>query len=241
MFQRLRNRIHVTPSTVIATVALVFAMTGGAYAAGHYLINSTKQISPKVLKQLKGAKGANGAPGANGAQGLAGAAGPQGPGGAAAAKGETGAPGAKGETGAPGAKGETGTAGTNGATGSPWTAGGTLPTGKTEMGTWALTVPPANPTLAGTFPIAAISFVIPLESAPSAHLLAPEAPSTAECPGTAEEPKAAEGQVCIYELAQLDARSISPNSRAYGVVLVGEPGIDAPGGVAFGSWAVTAE
>ena len=35
-------------------------MSGGALAATHYLINSKKQINPKVLKQLKGNKGATG-------------------------------------------------------------------------------------------------------------------------------------------------------------------------------------
>jgi hypothetical protein len=42
MFQGLRRRI--TPSMLISTLALVFAMTGGAYAAKHYLITSMKQI-----------------------------------------------------------------------------------------------------------------------------------------------------------------------------------------------------
>src|SRR5450759_3972001 len=96
MFSAIRTRIHLTPSTVIATLALVFAMTGGAYAASKYLITSTKQISPKVLKSLKGKAGK---PGANGAQGLAGAAGPQGPGGAAGAKGAPGAAGGGGKAG----------------------------------------------------------------------------------------------------------------------------------------------
>jgi hypothetical protein len=56
-------------------------MTGGALAANHYLINSTSQINPKVLKKLKGATGktgAAGAPGPAGAAGAAGGAGPQG-------------------------------------------------------------------------------------------------------------------------------------------------------------------
>lgn len=162
MFSAIRKRF--TYANVAMTLALVFAMTGGAYAAKHYLITSTKQISPKVLKQLKGAKGANGA---NGAAGVAGAQGPQGP---AGVKGETGP---KGETGAKGEQGIQGSPGTNGASvtntkvepgepeceerggakfkvasgaptfacngkqGSPWTAGGTLPSGATETGNWS--------------------------------------------------------------------------------------------------------
>ena len=38
----------------MATLALVFAMSGSAIAASHYLVNSTKQISPKVLRKLAG-------------------------------------------------------------------------------------------------------------------------------------------------------------------------------------------
>ena len=74
MLSALRKRLHLTPGTVIATLALVFAMTGGAYAAGKYVITSTKQISPKVLKSLKGATGKAGATGATGATGPAGSA-----------------------------------------------------------------------------------------------------------------------------------------------------------------------
>jgi hypothetical protein len=33
-------------------LALVFAMSGGALAAKHYLVSSPKQISPKVLKSF---------------------------------------------------------------------------------------------------------------------------------------------------------------------------------------------
>jgi hypothetical protein len=48
---------RITYANVAATLALVFSMSGGALAATHYLINSTKQISPKVLKKLKGPRG----------------------------------------------------------------------------------------------------------------------------------------------------------------------------------------
>ncbi len=83
-------RKRITYANVAATLALVFSMTGGALAAKHYLINSTSQISPKVLKKLKGATGktgAQGAPGAAGAQGKEGGTGKTGePGPAGSAK-----------------------------------------------------------------------------------------------------------------------------------------------------------
>jgi hypothetical protein len=86
-------------ANVAATLALFFAMSGGALAAKHYLISSTKQLSPKVLKALKGHDSGHGATG------------PQGP------KGEPGTPGPKGETGPKGGKGESGSKGSTGATG----------------------------------------------------------------------------------------------------------------------------
>ncbi len=77
MEQHLLSKIRrrVTYANVAATLALVFAMSGGAYAATHYKITSTKQISPTVLKSLKGAKGARGPAGPAGAAGAPGAPG----------------------------------------------------------------------------------------------------------------------------------------------------------------------
>jgi len=91
MFSAIRKRF--TYANVAMTLALVFAMTGGAYAAKHYLITSTKQISPKVLRQLKGKTGKTGVAGANGANGTNGAQG------AAGANGKDGANGANGKDG----------------------------------------------------------------------------------------------------------------------------------------------
>jgi hypothetical protein len=65
-------------ANVTATLALFFAMSGGALAAKHYLINSTKQINPKVLRALRGKTGPPGPAGALGAQGKEGAAGKEG-------------------------------------------------------------------------------------------------------------------------------------------------------------------
>jgi hypothetical protein len=211
MFQALRKRIHLSPATVIATIALVFAMSGGAYAAGKYLITSTKQISPKVLKSLQGKAGARGAIGPQGPAGTAGTGspgsqGPAGPGGPGGPKGETGAPGA------PGANGKNGA---NGKEGSPWTAGGTLPSGKTETGVW-IGVPGAASSQTPT----PISFPIPLaeplqwgEGAPGepedqVHYINPsgkevtaikvEVVSHPACPGTVAKPEALPGNLCIY-------------------------------------------
>lgn len=71
-------RKRLTYANVAATLALVFAMSGGALAAKHYLITSTKQISPKVLKKLKGKTGKTGVTGKEGAQGKEGVAGKNG-------------------------------------------------------------------------------------------------------------------------------------------------------------------
>jgi hypothetical protein len=65
-------RKHLSYANVVATLALLFAMSGGALAANHYLINSTKQINPKVIKKLKGNRGARGAQGVAGPGGLVG-------------------------------------------------------------------------------------------------------------------------------------------------------------------------
>ena len=61
---------------VVACLALFVASTGTSIAASHYLITSTKQIKPSVIKKLKGAKGPRGTQGIQGAQGDQGPAGP---------------------------------------------------------------------------------------------------------------------------------------------------------------------
>jgi hypothetical protein len=77
-------------------LALVFAMSGTGLAAQHYLINSTKQINPRVMKALRGNKGAAGPTGLQGKEGPAGksAEGPAGNTGATGNDGPTGAAGA---------------------------------------------------------------------------------------------------------------------------------------------------
>jgi hypothetical protein len=204
MFSALRKRFHVTPATVIATLALVFAMTGGAYAAKRYLITSTKQISPKVLKALKGANGKNGAPGP---AGLAGAAGT----GTAGAQGAAGPAGAKGETGAAGAAGAKGEAGVKGANGTNGTTGftETLPSASTETGAWSIST--SNEELV----VSAISFAIPLKSPlvgeSTVHYVGP-GHTDAACPGTASVPKANAGNLCVYQ-SFVEGVQLAPSSE----------------------------
>src|SRR5256885_195574 len=93
------QRCADTSTTQTSSLALFFAMTGGALAAKHYLINSTKQINPKVLKKLKGRTGRTGATGKEGPAGREGPAGPIGKEGRAGPRGPVGKEGKDGEPG----------------------------------------------------------------------------------------------------------------------------------------------
>jgi len=197
MFHAIRRRINA--AGILAVIALVLALTGGAYAANRYIITSTKQISPKVLKALKGKNGKNGA---NGAPGAAGPAGPTGPGGAqgvAGAKGETGASGSAGEKGKEGPPGPPGAPGAEGEEGPPGPFTETLPSGATETGAW---IAPANST---TEEFATISFTLQLETPLDAshvhYITVPEQEKElpAGCGGTAQEPVAEPGFLCVFE------------------------------------------
>jgi hypothetical protein len=90
-------RKHLNPATAIAFLALILALTGGAFAATGGGNHPT--LTASAAKAKKGPRG------------------PQGPAGPAGKTGATGATGAAGATGPAGAKGETGAAGAAGATG----------------------------------------------------------------------------------------------------------------------------
>ena len=94
MLPRMRKlKPRLTYANVAATLALVLSMSGGALAASKYVINSKKQINPKVLKALKGTQGTRGGAGATGATGPQGKEGPggsQGPEGKQGPQGEAG-------------------------------------------------------------------------------------------------------------------------------------------------------
>ena len=84
---RHRGGLRLKYANIVATIALLLSLSGTAVAASHYLITSTKQISPSVLKALKGARGRQGPQGLTGASGMPGTAG------RAGAPGPAGAPG----------------------------------------------------------------------------------------------------------------------------------------------------
>lgn len=187
MYSALQKRFG-TAGLVVAIVALIAALAGGAWAASGGLSGKQKTEVEKIAKRFakKGPAGAPGAPGS------AGPTGPQGP------KGDPGAPGEAGKE------------------GSPWTAGGTLPSKKTETGTWSLAREEAESLGSITIPI---SFPIPLKTAlgePEVHLIAPTGEelflegieikqrtptgcgSALNPPGTAANPAAAPGNLCVY-------------------------------------------
>lgn len=158
-----RLRKHLTPATGLALLALVFAITGGAFAAtgggnsSHGTLTASAAKSKAKAKAKAGPRGPagpagkNGTNGTNGAPGATGPAGPQGPAGAAG----SGTPGPKGENGTngtsvtsvPASKAECESGGVkytpggkvcNGATG--YTK--TLPEHQTEMGAWTISPVP---------------------------------------------------------------------------------------------------
>ncbi len=250
MLSALRKRVHLSPATAIAFLALVFAITGGAFAAtggngggsSHATFIASAAKSKSKVKAKVGPRGPAGPAGKNGANGAQGSAGPAGPQGA---KGENGAPGAPGEKGTNGADGKsvqtseftgtkepsskpcTGAGGSefevegsgkityacNGGAGSGGGYPETLPSGKTETGTWSTHAKTYLPEKAAhQETTTSISFPIPLPE-PSEHAKAakieyvnvaynsktePEPTGNANCPGFDPAPEAAKGYLCIY-------------------------------------------
>ena len=77
-------------ANIVAWLALFVAMGGTSLAAKSYVISSTQQIKPSVLKKLKGRNGQPGAKGSPGAEGKAGPEGKVGPEGKAGPEGISG-------------------------------------------------------------------------------------------------------------------------------------------------------
>ena len=316
--KRLRHPIRAirepfgTAGLLVAIVALVFALAGGAYAANN--------LGATASKAKAGPRGKTGKTGPAGPAGPAGATGPAGP---AGAKGE---PGASGSPGSPGASGESVTIAKkgectefsnksgsgkacNGAPGPEGNIKATLPSGSTETGAWAVGQIAGNSGGNNT-QFDSISFNIPLETpienaeqcgesgkpACQVHYLGTavveklgehktgpgagelcEGESGSElascegfyqalgpaCPGNSENPKAAEGNLCVYEGFGTGLKSeptATPGVKAVadvggpgslsglfgqgavrtGALLAVFPEKETPEVEAFGTWAVTA-
>jgi Collagen triple helix repeat (20 copies) len=187
-------------ANVTATLALAFSLTGGALAASHYVISSTKQISPRVLKQLRGETGAAGA---LGAQGSAGPAGKDG------GEAREGPPSWQGPPGREGQQGKDGPAGREGPPGTAGPIPSTLPSGKTLKGSFGgagAAVTETNNAVELT-----ISYPFPLAASPAAEVVQEGGPPTENCPGTAAAPSAIAGHLCVYVGSghQVDTKTVS--------------------------------
>ena len=264
MISLVRNRLGIPG--LIAIIAMVFAMGGAAYAAKKYVITSTSQIKPSVLKKLKGKRG------------------PQGPAGTNGTNGKDGANGINGAPGAPGADGasvallnESPANCTEGGftyevegsgeenevcNGSPWTGGGVLPAGKTETGTYGVIghfvknysengSGELESTTSASPMTAPISFTLPVDPAPTVVYVA-DGGSDPNCPGIQGGVATAEsGFLCVYEAKETNPNQPTPffsPGMTFGEAL----GADPMGTVGFtecnaatctwvGAWAVTAE
>ncbi len=110
MFSSIRK--HLNPTTVLACAALVFAMTGGAFAAtggsggrgsssgpSHATLTATAAKSKAKSKTKAGPKGPAGPAGKNGTNGTNGAPGATGPAGPQGTAGDNGSNGSNGEPG----------------------------------------------------------------------------------------------------------------------------------------------
>lgn len=168
----------------------------------------------------------------NGGSNHATASAKKGPRGPRGKTGATGPAGAQGPVGPVGPKGDTGSPGSNGKNGEPGPLLETLPGGKTMTGHW---------TAEGEFAGATISYPFKLGTAiGSANivLLKEGEVETTDCPGTLQAPKAAAGKLCLYtSLGEAEALGFAgfPLSTPSGATV----GIKS-GGLAYGTWAVTA-
>jgi hypothetical protein len=222
MYQRYKERFG-TAGVVLGVIAIVLAIGGSAIAASGLNGKQKKEVE-KIAKKYAGKNGAPGAPGTPGTNGTNGT------------NGKDGAPGAKGENGTNGTNGTnaegtsfTGEKAVGSVTckeggvevksakpttavcnGSPWTAGGTLPSGKTETGTW--NVAQFELPISTTDRLASISFPIPLPSSvEGVYLNAEETANEAETEGCKWEqgnanakPEAPKGKLCVF--AQIEVK-----------------------------------
>jgi hypothetical protein len=238
-----------TAGLIVAIVALIMALTGAAFAAGGLTGKQKKEVE-KIAKKFAGKNGTNGTNGAPGAPG---------------SKGDAGAPGTAGTPGTPGAAGESVTVASasvvecpqggtkfSNKTGTGHACNGTtgftetLPSGKTETGTWSVVVPPIKESF--SIPVA-ISFPIPLAHPGKAFFFTAAEVAAEEFgkggPEGPEETGCVVGEAgcrdtgCRWEMANPDARPKATTSGTlcvftqFGELELGSYFFQAPG--SFGS------
>lgn len=261
MFSKLREHFG-TAGLIVAIVALVAALGGGAVAAtggsagsgsGSAGSNDSKASSgsSEASASATGKRGPAGKRGPKGATGPAGPAGPTGP------KGDTGA---KGDTGPKGDTGATGPIGPEGPTGPAGSIAPTLLAGQTETGSWAVLAAAETSFLPISLPIPLAS---PLGITQVHYILSngkerifttppgfAEVDST-KCLGSAASPSAVSGHLCVYESFRIDMEP--PSNLAIHKLVGGDPGANVSGSYLevfktgdagsepkmAGSWAVT--
>jgi hypothetical protein len=249
LYHRFHQRCG-SAGVVLGVIALLLALTGGAFAAGGLTKSQEKQVK-KIAKKFAGKNGAPGAPGA---------VGPQGPKGDPGPKGDTGAPGAAGQDGQDGAPGAAGPQGPPGPLLTELTSGDSL------TGFWG-----ARGSGEVTHFSDAVSFTFPLSAAPTLYLIKPSGtegvfrtpsttpafgvdigPLTSEqiednCPGSPTSPTSTSGFLCVYTSVE---NGLEPNTfglfqqgnpTPFGVLLpFATPSPGVASGTIKGTWSVTA-
>lgn len=262
MLDRIRERVG-SAGLVVAVIALMLAVAGGAYAAGGGLSSKQKKEVEKISKKFAGKPGAPGAAGANGKDGANGANGKDGTNGTVGADGKS----ITARAALPAECGERGGAIVEdeavppseievcaGEEGSPWTANGALPVGATETGSWIFS---ANESSEKEV-YAPLSFAVPLSAGLTAEKVHFQSEANFEdfdgaggeeigCKGTNAIPMAPEGNLCVYGLANVSGatfvaitnlgRGASGGNRS-GALLVFEREPTGPA-IGSGSFAVT--
>jgi Collagen triple helix repeat (20 copies) len=245
-FQRTKggHMKHLTRRRAVALAAagaLVAATAGGAYAAG----TSGGSISACVHDNGGGLYQAHQCDrddrelqwNVRGPQGAAGRAGPAG---ASGPRGLTGSPGPQGTT------GPAGPAGPAGLRGDSFESG--LPSGKTLRGIYEIADTAAAKSVQDQTTAISETYAASLPAAPQIHFIADGATPPAACPGSVADPKAAAGNLCVYEsrnhanLAEDPDVFIDPSNQAEGTLGFGIEITANSAGLydSAGTWAVTA-
>jgi hypothetical protein len=217
MVSALRQRVGAIGVVTIA--ATVLATSGGAFAGGGELLHLAAKGAHPDVGPTPARAARRGLRGPRGPRGAAGPAGPQGPAG----------------------QGRQGDAGPRGPEGSPWTAGGTLPSGRTESGTWIAAA--AGKAIGATGESeggSSISFVIRTVTPPTVYLIGKEQEGkehVEECPGSTNLPLAAKGNLCLYTGEDQGLALVKAFSSTSGALLTFTGPSKA---AAAGVWAVTA-